>query len=84
MMSNYNVKYLLVLFFLLLCGRLCGVCPLHADPIFEPIDDQTVCEGDRLSFSVFANADFSEDELDFYMEEIPEEATLTNVGRCGE
>ena len=69
-----------------LCTFLCGlgaVSLLHSDPIFVPTEDQSACEGNWLIFSVFADALFPEDELEFEMEGAPEGTLLENWGKCG-
>ena len=71
---------------LCLCAFLCGlgVVPLlHSDPIFVPTENQSACEGSWLIFSVFADALFPEDELEFEMEGAPQGAILENWGKCG-
>ena len=62
---------------------LCAVSPIHSDPIFVPRADTTACEGNWLTFSIFADALFAEDELEFDMEGAPEGAFLENYGKCG-
>lgn len=62
---------------------LCTVSFVHSDPIFVPRADTTGCEGEGLSLSIYADALFSEDELEFEMEGAPDGAFLENYGKCG-
>ena len=71
------------LFLITICLCIWDIAALHPDPIFVPIDDQSVCERDFVVIVIYADALFAEDELDFIMEGAPQGAILQNYGKCG-
>ena len=82
-MSKIRPKVSFVPLLLFLGLELGGLSALHSDPIFVSRGDTTVCEGDSLVFSIFADAVYPGDQLDFEMDEEPEGAELENLGKCG-
>ncbi|UCE17310.1 MAG: hypothetical protein JSV84_10435 [Gemmatimonadota bacterium] len=73
------VAFLCTWFWLIFCALSQG----HSDPLFVSRADTTGCEGKWLIFSIYADALFPDDELEFDMESAPEGALLENLGKCG-
>ena len=52
---------------------------LAADPVFVPISDTLVCEGDQLLMIIFADAGTPGDLLEFEMENAPQGVEFIEV-----